>query len=136
MVADPMRCRTLIVTTLGALCVAPAASAQDAERPLDAIGVQPNLSVDPDSLPHVEGTRAPGGWNWNAGAAVQILERPLAGRIGSERIGLIHWQLWTNYIVQLGLGPRMGVAVDFPVMFGQGGDLTPLGRGPTSIVGL
>lgn len=136
-----MRCRTLLgpaLGTLGVLFLPHAVRAQGvtaSPQPIEGVGVPPNLSLEPDALPHIEGTRVPGGGNWNAGAAVQILERPLAGRRAGERFGLIDYQLWTNYIAQLGIGSRIALGVEFPVMILQGGDLRPLGVDQTGIAG-
>ena len=111
------------------------ASAQANPQPLQGVLWSPPLATDPDAMPRVEGTRLPGQLNWNAGIAVQFLERPYAGRDASGQVTtLVSHQLWTNYMLQLGLLPSLALALDVPVMLSQGGDLAPLGQpGPATV---
>jgi hypothetical protein len=127
---------TLTAAASTALLASSAAHAQSAPtQPLQGVLWSPPLATDPDAMPRVEGTRLPGQLNWNAGIAVQFLERPYVGRtMSGGTTSLVSHQLWTNYIVQVGLLPSLAVALDVPVLLTQGGDLTPLGQtGPASV---
>ena len=57
----------LLAPVLTLLAAPSVAHAQVAPQPLQGVLWNPSLSVDPDSLPRVEGTRLPGALNWNAG---------------------------------------------------------------------
>ncbi len=81
----------------------------------------PALALDPDAAPHVEGTRIPGAGNWNVGAIVQLFERPLFVRFAEMGPSLrFSHQLWTNYVAQFGIGSRVALGIDLPVMVHQG----------------
>ena len=88
-----------------AVCLGPSlapvvAHAQtSAPLPLQGVLWQPPLSFETDALPHIEGTRLPGTWNWNAGATFQFLERPYAGHTtGSDgTISVLPWSCWAPY---------------------------------------
>ncbi len=124
-----------VLTATAAWLTAPLDARAQAAQPLGGVLWSPNVAVDPDALPRIAGTRLPGHLNWNAGIAVQALERPYAGRDDAGHVStLVSHQLWTNYLLQVGLGSRVAVGLDVPVMLSQGGDLSPIGQvGPANV---
>jgi hypothetical protein len=118
--------------------LAPRAARAQSSNALAGALWRPALSLEPDALPHVEGTRMPGRWNWNAGLALQFLERPYTVRdLGSEeRRALVDYQLWSTFLVQLGLARHFALGLELPVLVQQHGDRTVYGSDTLGRVGV
>jgi hypothetical protein len=109
------------VLTLCALSVSSVASAQTGSSPgrVEGMAWRPELSVDPNALPWVEGTLVPGAANWNTGAIIEYVRQPLMLRAGGEDVPLVRDQLWTTLSAQVGIGTRMAFALQVPLLFYQ-----------------
>jgi len=97
----------------------------------------PALSVDLSGMPHVEGTRLPGAWNWDASVYLQLADRPYYVQASgtARRDTLVAHQLWSDYLLQLGLSPGLALGLDVPVLLSQSGDLGSIGQGSLATVG-
>jgi OOP family OmpA-OmpF porin len=117
----------LLAVALGAsLSVAREASAQDTSRAQGALWV-PSLTTDSDSLPHINTSAMPGRWNWNAGLALEFVERPYVLRAGAMTRSLVDYQFWGHAVANLGLASMVSVGLHVPFVFFQAGNLQPLG---------
>ncbi len=105
----------------GALCLTSllAPSEVFAQRRVDGGPWRPDLSVDPNALPWVEGTLVPGAGNWNVQAVLEYARDPVVIRSGGERVALSRDQLWLTAGAQVGIGSRMALALQVPVLFYQ-----------------
>ena len=93
-----------------------------AQTRVDGAPWRPELSVDPNALPYVEGTLVPGAGSWNFNATLEYVHNPLAVSSRGVTTSLIAHQVWTTLGVQLGLGSRGAVALQLPVLLFQEGD--------------
>jgi len=108
---------SLVLSLLGAVTPARAQSPR-----VDGAPWRPDLSVDPNALPYVEGTLVPGAGSWNLGATVEYVREPLSVSARGRTTALLENQLWTTLAVQVGLGSRGAVALQLPILLFQDGD--------------
>jgi hypothetical protein len=80
---------------------------------------RPELSVDPNAVPWVEGTLVPGAGNWNVQSVLEYVRNPLVVNVGGERVALARDQLWLTAGAQVGIGTRMAFALQVPVLLYQ-----------------
>ncbi len=106
---------------LGALCLtsllAPASAL--AQTRVDGGPWRPDLSVDPNALPWIEGTLVPGAGNWNVQSVLEYVRDPVVLRVGGERVAISRDQLWLTAGAQVGIGTRMALALQVPVLLYQ-----------------
>jgi hypothetical protein len=130
---------------LGAVLVVRTAHAQ----PLPSIDMRTwRPSPDADASLVLEPAVTAGPWHWNAGAWLQYAEDPVLyrNRGGQELRAVAHF-VGIDFTGGLGLGDRVSVGFDLPVVIWQNGDsplppqlfnegtLPPTALGDTSIVG-
>ncbi|MEZ4405383.1 MAG: hypothetical protein R3A52_02650 [Polyangiales bacterium] len=121
-----------------AISLALAPSAALAQAPTVSGGPwRPELSVDPDAVPYVSGTRVPGAGNWNLGAVVEYVREPLRVTRDGETTALLRDQLWTTLNFQVGIGSRIGVGLQVPMLLYQASNVggTGLSEPATTAVG-
>ncbi len=111
--------RVCVAFSLAAL-LAPAGAL--AQTRIDGGPWRPELSVDPNAVPWVEGTLVPGAGNWNVQGVVEYARNPLVINTGRERVSLSRDQLWLTAGAQVGLGTRMALALQVPVLLFQTSD--------------
>ncbi len=88
---------------------------------------RPDLSVDPNALPWVEGTLVPGAGNWNVQSVVEYARDPLVVSTRGERAAVVRDQLWLTAGAQVGIGSRMAFALQVPVLLYQASDVGSTG---------
>src|SRR3954470_19599096 len=86
------------------------AFAQSTTR-VDGFPWRPELSVDPNATPWVEGTLTPGAGSWNVQSAFEYVRSPLVIFTGGVRTPLVRDQVWMTLGAQIGIGRRMGFAL-------------------------
>ncbi len=97
----------------------------------------PNLTTDSDSLPHTHTSHMPGRWNWNAGLALEFLERPYVLRSTTatgSTARAVDFQVWTHVLANIGLASNVSVGLALPILTGQLGDVSPLGQSSLGVV--
>jgi|GEM_PF-2432900 len=89
---------------------------------------RPTAPVDGDALPWVETTLVPGHGRWNMGLLAEYVRSPLTLALPSGAPSpFLRDQLWTTLSLQVGLGSRVGLAVQLPMMLYQASGAVPLG---------
>lgn len=116
----------LALVTAGLTLDAREARAQDRSRVQGALWIPP-LSTDTESLPHIATSAMAGRWNWNAGLAIEFVERPYVLRTTAGTQNLVNYQFWGHALFNLGLAPMVAVGLHVPFVFFQNGDLQALG---------
>ena len=85
----------------------------------------PTLSVDPSSLPVIEGTVAPDGGQVDFGMALEWFDDPVPGVVGGRFL--------STFSTQVGLGRRWALGLQLPVAgyqsFAASADASPPGLG-------
>jgi len=107
-----------------------ASTSASAQRRVDIHRFRPML--DHDGTLGLQGTTTPGPLRWDAGLWTSYAYRPLRGTtIDGERLDVISHSLVSDLTFQLGLGTRVAIAADLPLLLLQEGDAEPLvdGRG-------
>jgi OOP family OmpA-OmpF porin len=122
-----------VFALVGALGASREARAQDTSRVQGALWVPP-LTTDSSSLPHINTSAMPGRWNFDAGLAVEFVERPYVLRDASGARALVDYQFWGHALANLGLASNVSVGLAVPFVFYQAGNLSPLGQSALSNV--
>lgn len=118
-----------------ALCVPSMALAQSAPR-MEGGPWRPDLSLDPNALPYVEGTLVPGHGNWNVQAVVEYARAPLVLVDASGRTPYARDQLWLTAGAQVGLGSRVALGLQVPVLLYQASEVGSTGLAPADVAAL
>ncbi len=122
-----------MLALVGALGVGREARAQDASR-VQGVLWAPGITTDSDALPHVNTSAMPGRFNYNAGFAAELVERPYVLRSAAGTRALVDAQLWGHALANLGLASNVSVGLAVPFVLYQVGDLSALGQGPLGSV--
>ncbi len=87
---------------------------------------RPELSLDPNALPTVEGTLVPGPGQWNVGALVEYVHNPLVGTDahGVSR-AIVSDQVWTTFSLQVGIGTHFAAGLQVPALMVQSSAFGP-----------
>jgi hypothetical protein len=128
-----MRSRWLPVAL--ALSVPSAALAQRAPR-IDGGPWRPELSLDPNALPYVEGTLVPGAANWNVQAVLEYARAPVVLRDASGRVPYARDQLWLTAGAQIGIGARLALGLQLPVLLYQASETGATGLAPADVAAI
>ncbi len=107
-----------------------AATAQD-QRGIDIETFRP--STDGDGFLGLDGTTTPGPGQWNVGLWLNYSRSPLRARRDGERFDLIRHRTTANFLAQFGIGGRVAVSLDVPLILHQQGYAERLGDGGGSI---
>lgn len=107
---------TLVCLTSGSVAYA------QTTQGITAAPWRPELSVDPNAMPYVEGTLVPGHLRWNAGLTLEYAHNPLRAHVDGVNIALVAHDLRATVTAQLGLGAHSALALQLPMVLYQGGD--------------
>lgn len=113
---------SIVASLVLSFFAAPSLSGAQTPR-VDGAPWRPELSVDPNALPYVEGTLVPGAGSWNASATLEYVRDPLVVSARGATTSVLAHQLWTTLALQVGLGARGAVALQLPVLLFQEGDV-------------
>lgn len=117
-----MTSKTVSAGVFVALCLSPLVSHAQSPARIDGGPWRPELSVEANALPYVEGTLVPGAGLWNAGAVVEYVNSPLVTQTPTGTQRIIRDQLWSTFSAQLGIGTHWGLGVQVPVLLYQSSD--------------
>lgn len=114
---------SLRLSLAASLLVSLVASPATAQRDVDVSRFVP--AADIDGFIGVPGTRTPGPGRWNVGLTLGYETEPLlALDANGDSIAVISERLISHWSGQLGIGGRLALAVDVPVVFAQSGNAT------------
>jgi hypothetical protein len=97
---------------------------------------RPELSLDPNALPYVEGTLVPGHGNWNVQAVVEYARDPVVLVGATGRVPYARDQLWLTAGAQVGLGTRWALGFQVPVLLYQASEVGATGLPPADLAAL
>jgi hypothetical protein len=84
-------------------------------------------TLDDNGFLGVQGTRTPGPWRYNLGMWTSWSTNVLVVRTGREETDIIDHRVTTDLFFQLGIGGRLGLALDVPLVAFQDANADPLG---------
>jgi OmpA-OmpF porin, OOP family len=91
---------------------------------------RPELSLDPNALPHVEGTLVPGAGNFNLQLVGEYARNPVVFTVPTGTVRYARDQVWLTLGAQIGIGTRMALGLQLPLLVYQASETTGTSLSP------